>query len=125
MRLRRHTAPTPQMEPAEPTMAAIRRAEEAAAGRLAAQQADEASIGAARDQAAGLLATADQRAEQLAGQRREAVRAEYDARIQREQATAAAELAQVARAAQDSHDLAVRLAVAFVLTGEVPRCSSR
>ena len=125
MRLRRHTAPPPPMAQAEPTMAAIRRAEEAAAGRLAAQQADEAGIDAARDQAAGLLAAADRRAGQLAGQRREAVRAEYDARVQREQAAADAEFAEVARAAQDSRDLAVRLAVAFVLTGEVPPCSSR
>jgi hypothetical protein len=106
-------------------MAAIRRAEEAATRRLAAQQADKADIDAARDQAAGLLAAAARRAEQLAGQRREAVRAEFDAHIQREQTASAAKIARVIGAAQDSHELAVQLAITFVLTGEAPQCSSR
>lgn len=106
-------------------MAAIRRAEEAAAARLAAQQADQAGIDAARHQAAELLAAASRRAQQLAGQRREAVRADFDAKIQREQAAGAAEIARITQAARDSHDLAVQLAVTFVLTGEASQCSSR
>jgi hypothetical protein len=125
MRLRRQTAPPSPLERAEPTMAAIRQAEEATAARLAAQQADQADIDAARDQAAGLLAVAARRAEQLAGQRREAVRAEFDAHIQREQTASAVKIARVIGAARDSHDLAVQLAVTFVLIGEAPRCSSR
>lgn len=125
MRLRRQTARPSPLEPVEPTMAAIRRAEEAAAARLAAQQADRADIDAARGQAAQLLAAASRRAQQVAGQRREAVRAEFDAEIQREQAAGAAEIARVTQAARDGHDLAVQLAVTFVLTGEASQCSSR
>ena len=125
MRLRRRTAPPSPLEQAEPTMAAIRRAEEAAAARLAAQQADQADIDAARGQAAELLAAASRRAQQLAGQRREAVRAEFDAEIQREQAAGAAKIARITQAARDGHDLAVQLAVTFVLTGKAARCSSR
>jgi hypothetical protein len=125
MRLRRQTAPPSPLEQAEPTMAAIRQAEEAAAARLAAQQADQADIDAARGQAAQLLAAASRRAQQVAGQRREAVRAEFDAEIQREQAAGAAKIARVTQAARDGHDLAVQLAVTFVLTGEASQCSSR
>lgn len=125
MRMRRRTAPPSRLEQAEPMMAAIRRAEEAAARRLAAQEADEADIDAARDQAAGLLAAAGRRAEQLAEQRRAAVRADFDARIQREQAAGAATIARIMESARRNHELAVRLAVTFVLTGEAPRCSSR
>ena len=125
MRLRRQTAPPSPLEQAEPTMAAIRRAEEAAARRIAAQQADRADIDAARGQAAELLAAASGRAQQLAGQRREAVRAGFGAEIQREQAAGAAETARITQAARDSHDLAVQIAVTFVLTGEAWQCSSR
>jgi hypothetical protein len=125
MRLHRQTAPPSPLEQAEPTMAAIRQAEEAAAARLAAQRADQADIDAARCQAAELLAAASRRAQQLAGQRREAVRAEFDAEIQREQAAAAAEVARLTQTARDVHDLAVQLAITFVLTGEAAQCSSR
>ena len=125
MRLSRRTAPPSPLEQAEPTMAAIRRAEAAAAKRRAAQEADQADTDAARGQAAELLKEAARRAEQLAGQRREAVRVQFDAQIRREQAAGAAEVMRVIRAAQDSHDLAVQLAVTFVLTGEAARCSSR
>ena len=72
-----------------------------------------------------LLAAASRRAQQLAGQRREAVRAEFDAEIQREQAAGAAEIARITQAARNGHDLAVQLAVTFVLTGEASQCSSR
>ena len=125
MRLRRQIAPPSPLEQAEPTMAAIRRAEETATARLAAQQADQADIDAARSRAAELLAAASWRAQQLAAQRGEAVRAEFDAEIQREQAAGAAKIARITQAARDSHDLAVELAVTFVLTGEAARCSSR
>ena len=125
MRLRSQTAPPSRLDQAEPTMAAIRRAEEAAAARLAAQQADQADIDAARRRAAELLAAASRRARQLAGQRRDAVRAEFDTAIQREQAAGAAKIARITQAARDSHDLAVHLAVTFVLTGEASQCSSR
>lgn len=125
MRLRRRTAPPNPLEQAEPTMAAIRRAEEAAAARLAAQQADQAEIAAARRQAEELLVAASRRAQQLAGQRREVVRAGFDAKIQREQAAAEAKIAQIRQAARDGHDPVVRLAVTFVLTGEAASCSSR
>lgn len=125
MRLRRHTASPSPLEQAGPTMAAIRQAEEAAAERLSAQQADQADIDAARRQAAELVAAASRRAQQLAEQRREAVQAEFDAEIQREQAANAAKIARITQAARDSHDLAVQLAVTFVLSGEAARCSSR
>jgi hypothetical protein len=46
------------------------------------------------------------------------------AEVEREAAAAAAEIARIRRAAQNRHDMAVRLAVAFVLTEET-RCSSR
>jgi predicted phage-related endonuclease len=118
MSLRRHTAPQSPLEQAGPTMAAIRQAEEAAAARLAAQQADQADLDAARRQAAERLAAASRRAQQLAEQRRKAVRAEFDAEIQREQAAGAAKIERITQAARDSHDLAVQLAVTFVLTGE-------
>lgn len=124
MRLSRHTAPPDQLEQAEPTMEAIRRAEEAAARRLAAEQADEADIEAARAQAAELLAAAKRRAEQLAELRRDAVRAEFDARIQHERTAGDANIARTIEAAHDGHDLAVQLAVTFVLTGGAARCSS-
>jgi hypothetical protein len=124
MRLRRQTPPQSTLEQAEPTIAAIRRAEEVAAERLAAQQADQADLDAARGQAAELLEEAAQRAEHLAGQRREAVRAQFDAQIRSEQAAGAAKIRRILRAGQDSHDRAVRLAVTFVLTGEAARCSS-
>jgi hypothetical protein len=125
MRLRRQTAPPSPLEQAEPTMAAIRRAEEATAARLAAEKADQADIDAARRQAGELLTAASRRAQQLVARRREAVRAEFDAHVQREQTASAAKIARVIGAARDSHDLAVQLAVAFVLTGEAARCSSR
>lgn len=125
MRLRRQTAPPSPLDQAEPTMAAIRQAEEAAAARLAAQQADQADIDAARRQAAELLAAASRRAQQFAAQRRDAVRAEFDAAIQREQAAGGAKIARITQAARDSHDLAVQLTVTFVLTGEAAPCSSR
>lgn len=125
MRLRSRTAPPSPLEQAEPTMAAIRRAEEAAAVRLAAQRADQAEIEASRGRAAELLAAASRRAQQLAEQRRDAVRAEFDAEIQRDRAAGAAEIARITRAVRDSHDLAVQLAVTFVLTGEATQCSSR
>ena len=125
MRLRRRTAPPNPLDQAEPTMAAIRRAEETAAARLAAQQADQADIDAARGWAAELLAAASRRAQQLAEQRREAVQAEFDAEIDREQAAGAAKIARITQAARDSHDLAVQLAITFVLTGEASQCSSR
>ncbi|HEX5288284.1 MAG TPA: hypothetical protein VFX25_05405, partial [Streptosporangiaceae bacterium] len=64
------------------------------------------------------------RAAELAGHRRQAVRAAVAAEVGREQAMAAAETGRLQQAARDHHDLAVRLAVAFVLTGEA-RCSSR
>lgn len=81
MRLHRQTAPPSPLEQAEPTMAAIRRAEEAAAARLAAHQADQAEIGTARRQAEELLAAASRRARQLAERRREAVRADVETGI--------------------------------------------
>ena len=125
MRLRRRTAPPGPLEQAEPTMAAIRRAEEAAAARLAAHQADQAEIGTARRQAEELLAAASRRARQLAERRREAVRAEFDAEIRREHEDAEAAIARINQAARDGHDPAVRLAITFVLIGEAAQCSSR
>ena len=125
MRSRGRAAPPNPLEQAEPTMAAIRRAEEAAAARLAAQQADQAEIEAARSQAQEVLAAASRRAQQLAGQRREVVRAGFDAEIQREQAAAEAKIAQIRQAAREGHEPLVRLAVAFVLTGKAASCSSR
>lgn len=118
MRLRRRTAPLNPLEQAEPAMAAIRQAEEAAAARLAAHQADQAEIAAARRQAGELLTAASRRARQLAERRRETVRAEFDAEIQREREDAEAAIARISLAARDGHDPAVRLAVTFVLTGE-------
>jgi hypothetical protein len=125
MRLRRQTAPPSPLEQAEPTMAAIRQAEEATAARLTAEKADQADIDAARRQAGELLTAASRRAQQLVARRREAVRAEFDAEIQRERVAGAAKIARITQAARDSHDLAVELAVTFVLTGEAARCSSR
>lgn len=118
MRIGRRTAPSSPLEPAGPTMEAIGRAEQAAAARLAAAEADRADIEAARRRAAELLAAASQRAGQLADQRRDAVRAELDAEVQREQAAGAAQIEHTRRAARSRHDRAVQLAVTFVLTGE-------
>lgn len=106
-------------------MAAIRRAEEAAAVRLAAEKADRADVEAACRRAAGLLAEASRRAAELADQRRQAVRVAVDEQIEREQAAGAAEISRIRRAAQDHHALAVELAVTLVLTGEAAQCSSR
>lgn len=125
MKLRRRTPAPSLLDQAEPTMAAIRQAEEAVAARLAAQRADQADIDMARGQADELLAAAARRAQQLAGQRREAVRAEFDAQIRREQAAGAAEITRLTHRTQEVHDLAVQLAITFVLTGEGSPCSSR
>jgi F0F1-type ATP synthase membrane subunit b/b' len=124
MRLRRRTAPLNPLEQAEPAMAAIRRAEEAAAVLLAAHQADQAEISTARRQAEELLTAASLRARQLAERRREAIRAEFDAQMRREHEDAEAAIAQLNQAARDGHDPAVRQAVTFVLTGEAAPCSS-
>jgi hypothetical protein len=120
----RRTAPSSPLEPAGSAMAAIRRAEEAAAARLAAEKADRADVDAARRQAAGLLAEASRRAAELAAQRRQAVRAAADADIEREHAAGVAEISRIQHAAQDRHDLAVELAITLVLTGEAAPCSS-
>jgi hypothetical protein len=116
-------AATP-LEPAADAMAAIRRAEEAAAARLAAEEAEQAEQAAARRRADALLEQASARAAELAEQRRQAVRAAVAAEVEHEHAMATVETGQLQQAARDHHDLAVRLAVAFVLTGEA-RCSSR
>jgi len=121
----RRGAPLPPapLEPAGDVTAAIRRAEEAVAARLAAEKADQAERAAAQRRAATLLAQASERAAELAQQRRQAVRAAVDAEVEREHAAAAGETRRLQRAAQDCRDLAVERAVAFVLTGEA-RCSS-
>jgi len=112
------------LEAATDAMAAIRRAEEAAAARVAAEETSQAAQEAARHRAAALLAEASARAAELAGRRRKEVRAAVTAEVERKDATAAAEIGRIQRAARDRHDLAVRLALAFVLTEET-RCSSR
>ena len=110
--------------PADEAMAGIRRAEEAAAARLAAEEADQAAREDAQHRAAALLDVAGARAAELARQRRQEVRAESDAEAERERAAAAAAARRLRGVAQERHDLAVELAVAYVLTGEF-RCSSR
>lgn len=116
--------PSAPLESAGDALAAIRRAEEAAAARLAAEEAEQAERAAAQRRAAALLAEAAARAAELAQQRRQAVRAAVNAEVEREHAAAAAEAGRLERAVQDRHDLAVQRAVAFVLTGEA-RCLSR
>lgn len=106
-------------------MAAIRRAEEAAAARLAAETADRADVDAARRQADEILATASRRAAERAAERRHAVRTALDEQADRERAAGAAQAGRLRHDAQDRHGLAVRLAVALVLTGEATTCSSR
>ena len=120
----RQTQAAMPLEPAADAMAAIRRAEEAAAARLAAEEAEQAEQAAARRRAAELLEQASAQAAELAGHRRQAVRATMAAEVEREHAKAAVETDHLQQAVRDRHDLAVRLAVAFVLTGEA-RCSSR
>jgi hypothetical protein len=113
------------LEPVGPATAAIRQAEEAAAALLAVQQADRTDIDAARSRAAELLTAADRQARQRAAARREVVCAEFNVAVQREQATADAQVARIRRTARDSHDLAVEAGIMFVLTGRADPCSSR
>jgi hypothetical protein len=118
MRIRRRTAPSSPLEPAGAAIAAIRRAEEAAAARLAEQEADRLDADTARSQAAELLAEAADRAAELAAVRRQEVRAAADAEIEREHAAGIAEVERIRRTARDRHDRAVELAVALVLSGK-------
>jgi colicin import membrane protein len=123
----RGAAPAPESQepvPADDAMAAVRRAEEAAAALLAAEEADQAAQEDARRRAAALLDEARARAAGLARERREVAAAEAEAEAERERAAAAAAAGRLRRAAEQRHDLAVELAVTYVLTGE-SRCSSR
>jgi vacuolar-type H+-ATPase subunit H len=113
------------LEPAGEMLAAIRRAEAAAAARVSAEQANEAELDDARGQAAALLTAAAARAAELAEQSRRRVRASVDADAQRELAAGAARAGQLLRSARQHHDQAVQAALALVLTGEERPCSSR
>jgi hypothetical protein len=115
--------PTP-LEPAADAIAAIRRAEEAAAARLAAEESEQAERAAAERRAAALLEQAAARAAERAEQRRQTVGATVKAEAQRELTAAAAEIARLQQAARDRHEVIVQHAVQLVLTGEAP-CSSR
>jgi hypothetical protein len=112
------------LEPAADAVAAIRRAEQSAAERLAAEQAEQGERMEARRRADALLEQASARAAELAEQHRKIVRAAAAAEAERELEAAAAEITRLQRAARDRHDLAVELAVRLVLSGEA-RCSSR
>jgi len=122
---RRRVRPQVPLEPAETTLAAIRRAEEAAAIRVAAEKANRAELDNARSQAAELLAAAMARAVELAEQSRQRVRATADAGAERELAAGAARAGQLLRSAREHHDQAVQAALALVLAGEEWPCSSR
>ena len=112
------------LEPAETMLAAIRRAEEAAAARVAAEKANRAELDNARSQAAGLLAAATARAVELAEQSRQRVRATADANAEQELAAGTARAGQLLRSARERHDQAVQAALALVLAGEERPCSS-
>ena len=122
---RRRPQTAAPLEPAEPTLAAIRRAEEAAAARLAAETADRTDVDAAHRQADEILAAAARRATERAAARRQAVRAALDEQAGRERAAGAARAGRLRHDALDRREEAVRLAVALVLTGEAATCSSR
>jgi hypothetical protein len=112
------------LEPAEAALSAVRRAEQAAEARLAAETANRAEILTAHRQAEELVRNAQRRAEALAEQRRQTIRAEFDALTAQEQAAGSDELDRVLKSAHEHEDAAVRRAVTFVLTGEASPCSS-
>ncbi len=122
---RRRSRPEMPLEPAETMLAAIRRAEEAAAARVAAEKADGTARDNARSQAAELLAAAAARAVELAEQSRRRVRAAADADAERELAAGIARADQLLRSAREHHDQAVQDALVLVLAGEERLCSSR
>lgn len=121
---RRRAEPAVRLEPAEPLVAAIRRAEEAAAARVAAEKASSAQLDEGRRQAAGVIAAATAQAAELATARRRRVRAAADADLQREHTAADARAGQLLQAARDNRDRAVQAVIEFVITGEEPTCSS-
>jgi hypothetical protein len=121
---RRRAEPAVPLEPAEPLVAAIRRAEEAAATRVAAEKASSAQVDEGRRQAAGVIAAATAQAAELATARRRRVRAAADADLKREHSAADARAGQLLQVAPDNRDRAVQAIIGFVITGEEPPCSS-
>jgi hypothetical protein len=124
-RTRRRGRPEVPLEPAETMLAAIRRAEEAAAALVAEATADGTVRDSARSQAAEILAASAARAAELAEQSRRRARAGADADAERELAAGIARAGQLLRSAQERHDEAVQDALAVVLTGEERPCWSR
>jgi hypothetical protein len=119
---RRWAKPAVPLEPAEPLVAAIRRAEVAAAARVAAETANNAQLDEASRQAADVIATGTAQAAALAAERRRRLRAEADAGLRREHAAAAARTGELLQVARDNRDRAVQAIIGFVITGEELPC---
>jgi len=118
----RRAKPAVPLESAEPVVAAIRRAEVAAAARVAAETANNTQLDEASRRAADVIATGTAQAAELAAERRRRVRAEADAGLRREHAADTARTGQLLQVARDNRDRAVQAMIGFVITGKEPRC---